>query len=125
MGKILGLRARWWILLAIVLVPLILVGVLVWELMSSDLQARYLAKTAAKMTWKVQSGPSERLRFPQDGPYDQRLGYSKLPEYVERRPPACDRAGHFAGCLKTGGVSSSTALAMSSSTPEAKRVGRP
>ena len=84
MGKILGLRARWWILLALVLVPLILVGVLVWELMSSDLQARYLAKTAAKMTWKVQSGPSERIRFPQGGPYDQRLGYSKLPDYLER-----------------------------------------
>ncbi len=84
MGKILGLRARWWILLAIVLVPLILVGVLVWELMSSDLQARYLAKTAAKMTWRMQSGPSERIRFPQGGPYDARLGYSKLPEYVER-----------------------------------------
>jgi membrane peptidoglycan carboxypeptidase len=84
MGKILGLRARWWILLAVVLVPLILVGVLVWELMSSDLQARYLAKTAAKMTWKVQSGPSDRIRFPQGGPYDQRLGYSKLPEYADR-----------------------------------------
>lgn len=84
MGKLLGLRLRWWVLLALILLPLLLVGLLVWELMSSDLQARYLAKTAAKMTWKVQSGPSERIRFPQGGPYDQRLGYSKLPEYVQR-----------------------------------------
>ena len=84
MGKILGLRARWWILLALILIPLILIGVLVWELMSSDIQARYLAKTAAKMTWKVQEGPSERIRFPQGGPYDQRLGYSKLPDYARR-----------------------------------------
>ncbi len=84
MGKILGLRARWWILLALILTPLILVGILAWELMSSDIQARYLAKTAAKMTWKVQSGPSDRIRFPQGGPYDQRLGYSELPEYIQR-----------------------------------------
>ncbi len=84
MGKILGLRARWWILLALILIPLILVGIAAWELMSSDIQARYLAKTAAKMTWKVQAGSSERIRFPQDGPYDQRLGYSKLPEYIQR-----------------------------------------
>ncbi len=84
MGKILGLRARWWIVLALILIPLILIGVLAWELMSSDLQARYLAKTAARMTWRVQAGPSDRIRFPRGGPYDQRLGYSKLPDYVQR-----------------------------------------
>lgn len=84
MGKIWGLRARWGILFSLVLIPLVLTGVLVWELMSSDIQARYLARTAAKMTWKVQSGPSDRIRFPQGGPYDQRLGYSKLPDYIQR-----------------------------------------
>ncbi|MEW6133219.1 MAG: transglycosylase domain-containing protein [Pseudomonadota bacterium] len=79
-----GMRARWWILLALILTPLILVGVLVWELMSSDLQARFLAKTAARMTWTVQAGASDRIRFPAGGPYDRRLGYSKLPEYADR-----------------------------------------
>jgi membrane peptidoglycan carboxypeptidase len=78
------IRARWWILLAIILTPLILIGVLVWELMSSDIQAKYLAKTASKMTWRLQQGPSERIRFPAAGPYDQRLGYSKLPDYTQR-----------------------------------------
>ena len=84
MGKLLGIRARWWVLFSLVLIPLVLVGVVVWELMSSDIQARYLARTAAKMTWKVQSGPSDRIRFSQGGPYDQRLGYSKLPDYIQR-----------------------------------------
>jgi membrane peptidoglycan carboxypeptidase len=79
-----AIRARWWILLAIVLTPLILLGVLVWELMSSDIQARYLAKTASKMTWRLEQGPSDRIRFPEGGPYDQRLGYSKIPEYTQR-----------------------------------------
>ena len=84
MGKFLGMRARWWILLAIILVPLILIGVLVWELMSSDIQASYLAKAASKMTWRLQDGPSDRIRFPEGGPYDLRLGYSKLPDYAQR-----------------------------------------
>lgn len=84
MTRLGGIRARWWILLAILLIPLILIGVVVWELMTSDIQARYLAGTAAKMTWKMQSGPSDRIHFPQGGPYDQQLGYSKLPEYIQR-----------------------------------------
>lgn len=84
MGRLLGVRARWWILLVIVLTPLIVVGVIIWELMSSDLQAKYLAKTARNMTWRLQQGPSERIRFPEPGPYDLRLGYSKIPEYTRR-----------------------------------------
>jgi membrane peptidoglycan carboxypeptidase len=52
-------------------------------LFSSDMQAKYLAKTAQKMTWRLQNGPSDRIRFPGPGPYDLRLGYSKLPVYAE------------------------------------------
>lgn len=84
MRKFLGLRARWWVLLTIILIPLIVVGVIIWELMSSDLQAKYLAKTARNMTWKLQQGASSRIRFPDAGPYDLRLGYSKIPEYTQR-----------------------------------------
>lgn len=47
------------------------------------MQARYLAKTAQKMTWRLQTGPSDRIRFPGPGPYDLRLGYSKIPVYTE------------------------------------------
>lgn len=84
MGTFAGIRARWWILLAIILTPLILIGIVIWELMSSDLQAKYLAKTARNMTWKLQQGPSGRIRFPEPGPYDLRLGYSKIPEFTQR-----------------------------------------
>lgn len=84
MKRLGGIRARWWILLALILTPLIIVGVLIWELMSSDIQAKYLAHTASKMTWRIQQGLSERIRFPRAGPYDYRLGYSKLPEYTQR-----------------------------------------
>ncbi len=35
------------------------------------------------------SGPSKRIRYPGNGPYDVRLGYSKLPGYLAR----LDKAG--------------------------------
>ncbi|MCA1979213.1 MAG: transglycosylase domain-containing protein, partial [Thiobacillus sp.] len=73
-----------------VLVLLIgLVGLIAYELLSSALEAKYLAKTAQKMTWKLEPGPSKRIRYPDGGPYDVRLGYSKLPAYFAR----LDKAG--------------------------------
>lgn len=64
-------------------------GLLAWELLSSALEAKYLTRTAQKMTWQVRPGPSDRIRYPGRGPYDVRLGYSKLPDYLAR----LDQAG--------------------------------
>jgi membrane peptidoglycan carboxypeptidase len=66
-----------------------LVGLIAWELLSSALEAKYLAKVAQKMTWQIRPGPSDRIRYPGQGPYDLRLGYSKLPDYLAR----LDQAG--------------------------------
>jgi membrane peptidoglycan carboxypeptidase len=68
----------------ILLLVLAVAGLVAWELLSSALEARYLAKTVQKMTWHMQPGPSSRIRFPEGGPYDLRLGYSKLPDYTRR-----------------------------------------
>ncbi len=70
--------------LGILLLLLVVVGLVAYELVSSALEARYLVKTAQKMTWRVEPGRSERVRYPGDGPYDVRLGYSKLPHYLAR-----------------------------------------
>lgn len=75
--------------LGILLLVVGLVGLIAYELVSSALEAKYLAKTAQKMTWRVEPGPSKRIVYPGDGPYDVRLGYSKLPDYFAR----LDRAG--------------------------------
>ncbi len=73
----------------ILLLTVGIVGLIAWELLSSAVEAKYLAKTAQKMTWKMQDGPSTRIRYPGEGPYDIRLGYSKLPDYLQR----LDKAG--------------------------------
>ncbi|MBT9568960.1 MAG: transglycosylase domain-containing protein [Thiobacillus sp.] len=72
------------IALGIFLLLLALVALIAWELVSSALEAKYLANTAQKMTWQMRPGPSSRIQFPGKGPYDIRLGYSKLPGYLDR-----------------------------------------
>lgn len=54
------------------------------ELESSELQARYLSSLSKELTYRLEPGLSDQIRFPATGPYDQRLGYIDLPQYVER-----------------------------------------
>ena len=75
--------------LGILLLVVGLVGLIAWELLSSAVEAKYLAKTAQKMTWQIRPGPSDRIRYPGPGPYDVRLGYSELPDFLTR----LDKAG--------------------------------
>lgn len=75
--------------LGTLLLALVLLALVAWELLSSALEAKFLASTAQKMTWEIRPGPSDRIRYPGKGPYDVRLGYSKLPDYLER----LDKAG--------------------------------
>lgn len=61
---------------------------LVWvvfdEYQSSRRQARYLAEFAQSLTFHLEPGPSPSIRFPNYGPFDERLGYSHLPTFLER-----------------------------------------
>ena len=61
------------------------------EMQTSSLQADFFSKQAARLTYKLGVGASNAIRFPEGGPYDARLGYSGLPQYLTRL-----RARHFA-----------------------------
>ena len=81
---------RPWRLLAAVIVIALLVtsvagGLLLWhELNTSRLQAREIARYAARLDYQRVAGPSDAIRFPAHGPFDQRLGYTELPRFAER-----------------------------------------
>lgn len=73
------------VLLGVLTLLAVLVGLMAWEFLTSDLQARYFSSVAAKMTYVVQPGPSKRIWFPSPGgPYDVRMGYSRLPDFSRR-----------------------------------------
>ncbi|MDQ3184911.1 MAG: transglycosylase domain-containing protein, partial [Pseudomonadota bacterium] len=52
------------------------------EAETSAYQAHRLAKLADDLTWELKSGPNDGPHSPQSGPYDMRLGYSRLPELI-------------------------------------------
>jgi membrane peptidoglycan carboxypeptidase len=56
----------------------------VYESRTSSMQARFFAGMAKKVSYRVEKGPSDAIRFPAASPYDERLGYSNLPNYLAK-----------------------------------------
>ena len=54
------------------------------EVRTSWLQSELLSRAVRSLTFRVEPGPSDAIRFPSAGPYDQRLGYVGLPAFIER-----------------------------------------
>jgi len=48
------------------------------------LQSLFVWGAVTDMTFTVGPGPSQSIRFPQSGPYDQRLGYVAIPSMIRR-----------------------------------------
>src|SRR5262245_37247367 len=57
------------------------------EIQTSRWQATVISLVARQLSFHVESGPSDAIRFPSTGPYNERLGYNKVPEFIERLEP--------------------------------------
>lgn len=81
-----GFRLRWrWVLALLLLVALgIAVKLVLDELRTSEFQAGQLARLAREAQFAVEPGASPTIRFPSTGPYDERLGYTTLPDFIAR-----------------------------------------
>ncbi|WP_454836870.1 transglycosylase domain-containing protein [Pseudomonas lini] len=71
-----------WLLLLIILIVLGLAAAK--EMRTSKFQARELSKYAASLKYELQPGPSDAIRYPGAGPFDLRLGYSAMDEFLPR-----------------------------------------
>ena len=72
-------------LTSFVLILLVVIGLLVvQEMRTSHFQARFFAGLASKASYTLGAGPSPSVRFPQEGPYDERLGYAELPVFLDK-----------------------------------------
>jgi len=76
----LSVRLHW---RRILMISLILAGLTVVEVKTSFIEARCFTWLAGKSSFTVQPGHNTSLRFPADGPYDQRLGYARLPDFIK------------------------------------------
>src|SRR5690606_37536590 len=77
---------HWRLTFYLLLVSLVLAAtaLVVFESRSAHFQSRELSRYAASLTYQVEPGPSERIIYPTDGPFDKRQGYAYLPLMLER-----------------------------------------
>jgi membrane peptidoglycan carboxypeptidase len=62
-------------------------GALVWlagEFRTGRMQAALISTFVRELRFQVEPGASDAIRFPSAGPYDERLGYRRLPRFAER-----------------------------------------
>lgn len=79
--KSLGRASKCGILIAL-LSGVFVIGI-AYECRTSVVQSYVLAKLAKRCTFELQPGKSHQTWYPDHGPYDQRLGYIKIPAIVE------------------------------------------
>ncbi|CAA9892811.1 Carboxypeptidase [Candidatus Methylobacter favarea] len=72
------------ILVGLMGIGVVFVKILKEEVKTSNYQARYLSIVSKQLSFKLNSGPSSSIRYPEYGPYDQRLGYVMLPDVIDR-----------------------------------------
>ncbi|MES2151493.1 MAG: transglycosylase domain-containing protein [Pseudomonadota bacterium] len=75
------LKRTLWLLLLLLLA--LAAGWIYYESRTSAVQARIFAAIAAKASYTVEKGASRAIRYPSDSPYDERLGYANLPDYLD------------------------------------------
>ncbi len=100
-------RKRWrrWLIGTLVLGTLVGAAVLAarWEMQHSTLQAHYMSQWASRLDFDLQPGSSPDNQYPQAGPYDERLGYTRIPNFVERltarNQPVVAQARQSAGLI--------------------------
>ncbi len=63
----------------LVLVIGLLISVVLYELRTSRFQAMYFSNEDKEITYKLKAGESKLIRFPEYGPHDIRLGYTRIP----------------------------------------------
>ncbi|XVO88538.1 transglycosylase domain-containing protein [Pseudomonas palleroniana] len=54
------------------------------EMRTSRLQAEQLSRLANQLTYRLADGPSDAIVYPGPGPFDRRLGYSDLDDFLAR-----------------------------------------
>lgn len=77
-------QKRTWKVFALLVLAVGLVILAAAEMRTSHLQSFLFSAIAAKISFSVQPGFNDELRHPRSGPFDIRLGYSKIGDFVQR-----------------------------------------
>jgi membrane peptidoglycan carboxypeptidase len=64
--------------------PVVFATVGLFEARTSQIEARILSSIAAKLSYRIEPGPSHSIAFPAGGPFNEQRGYADLPEFQQR-----------------------------------------
>jgi membrane peptidoglycan carboxypeptidase len=70
---------------------LVVVVAVVYEVKTSVVQSWVFSQLSKRLTYTVAAGPSPNIVFPKSGPFDQRLGYTRLSDFQKRLESASYR----------------------------------
>jgi membrane peptidoglycan carboxypeptidase len=73
-----------YIIVGLIIIVFVVARLVQEEVKTSKFQARYLSEISKQLSFKLAPGPSTSIRYPEYGPYDERLGYTLLPDSIER-----------------------------------------
>ena len=74
-----------WMLFGMLLIFMgVVIAAVVHEARTSRLQAQKISRYAATLSYQVAAGPSDAIIYPNQGPFDTRLGYAQLPQLLDR-----------------------------------------
>jgi membrane peptidoglycan carboxypeptidase len=77
-----SLRFLVWLVLFLIFAG---IGLVLWvESQSSLIQSHLLPDYADTLSYQVEPGPSDSIRYPVQGPFNVRLGYVRLPHFLDR-----------------------------------------
>lgn len=78
-------RYGWHMFWLLLLIGLIVLGLAIAkEVRTSKLQAREFSRFASSLSYSMHAGPTDSMRYPGEGPFDKRLGYSSLGDFLPR-----------------------------------------
>ena len=66
-----------------ILIVAVLCAIATVELKTFYIESLCFSRFAQNLRFSVEPGPNPSLRFPTDGPYDKRLGYTQLPDFIK------------------------------------------
>lgn len=70
--------------LLLLLALLVAGGFAYHEAQTSNYQAEYLSRLGKSLNFELETGPNPALNIPQAGPYDVRMGYSRIKDWTPR-----------------------------------------
>jgi hypothetical protein len=70
---------------------LVVVVAVVYEVKTSVVQSWVFSQLSKRLTYTVAAGPSPNIVFPKSGPFDKRLGYTRLSDFQKRLESASYR----------------------------------